>query len=63
MAKARDKIIPVRVNVAENDVLEEIARRTGQAVSAVLRGAMLEKGEKMGIHLNEVKPPTKGRGR
>ena len=63
MAIKRDRKMTLRLSVAEEEMRDEIARRTGLAASAVMRIALLEKGERMGLTLKQEKPPARGRGR
>jgi len=63
MAIKRDRKMTLRLSAAEEAMRDEIAARTGLAASAVMRIALLEKGERMGIPLNVKRPPTHGRGR
>lgn len=55
----RDVKMTLRLSPAEKDVMDQIGRRTGSAASTVMRQALLEKGERMGIHLKE--PPVKAK--
>lgn len=62
MAIKRNKRITTRLSDAEEEVVNEIARRTGALPSAAIRQAALEKGEKMGIPLKHEDAPAKSQG-
>jgi len=62
MAIKRDRKMTLRLSAAEEAMRDEIAARTGLAASAVMRIALLEKGERMGIQLKHERPPARGRG-
>ena len=53
----------LRLSADEEALRDEIARRTGTPAAVVMRQAMIEKGERMGVHLKQEKPPARGRGR
>ena len=62
MAIKRDRKMTLRLSADEEALRDEIARRTGTPAAVVMRQAMIEKGERMGVHLNQEKPPARGRG-
>lgn len=45
----REKIIPIRVNDVEFDVIKRLSRQSGLSISATVRNAALEKAEARGI--------------
>lgn len=61
MAIQRDQKMTLRLSAEEKHVMDEIGRRTGSAASTVMRQALLEKAERMGVHLQdfEAKKPLK----
>lgn len=61
MAIKRDRKMTLRLSADEEALRDEIARRTGSPGAIVMRQALLEKGERMGILLNVQNPPKGGR--
>jgi hypothetical protein len=49
----RERLIPIRVNDEEFDIIKRLSRKIGLSMSATIRNATLDKAEERGIFRRE----------